>query len=173
MNRHVLSVLVEDQSGVLSRVAGLFSRRGYNIDSLSVGKTEEPGISRMTIVVWGDDQILEQIKKQLNKLINVLKVVELDPEHSVFRELALIKVKTDLTTRASVIEVVSIFRANIVDVSPDSLTVEMTGDESKIEAFINLMNSYGLIEIVRTGLTAIQRGHQALHEQELENTEEV
>lgn len=171
MNRHVLSVLVEDQSGVLSRVAGLFSRRGYNIDSLSVGKTEEPGISRMTIVVWGDDQILEQIKKQLNKLINVIKVVELAPEHSVFRELALIKVKTDLTTRASVIEVVSIFRANIVDVSPDSLTVEMTGDESKIEAFINLMNSYGLIEIVRTGLTAIQRGHQALYEQE--NMEEV
>lgn len=173
MKRHVLSVLVEDQSGVLSRVAGLFSRRGYNIDNLSVGKTEEPGISRMTIVVRGDDQILEQIIKQLNKLINVIKVVKLEPEHSVFRELALIKVKTDLTTRASVIEVVSIFRANIVDVSPDSLTVEMTGDESKIEAFVNLMNSYGLIEIVRTGLTAIQRGHQALHEQEQENTEEV
>ncbi|HEY8391756.1 MAG TPA: acetolactate synthase small subunit [Capillibacterium sp.] len=171
MNRHVLSVLVEDQSGVLSRVAGLFSRRGYNIDSLSVGKTEEPGISRMTIVVWGDDQILEQIKKQLNKLINVLKVVELDPDRSVFRELALIKVKTDLTTRASVIEVVSIFRANIVDVAPDSLTVEMTGDESKIEAFINLMKAYGVIEIVRTGLTAIQRGHNALSEEE--NMEEV
>lgn len=166
MNRHVLSILVENQAGVLSRVSGLFSRRGYNIDSLSVGETENPAISRMTIVVRGDDQILEQIKKQLNKLIDVIKVVELAPEQSVFRELALIKVKTDLSTRASVIEVVGIFRANIVDVASDSLTVEMTGDEAKIEAFINLMNSYSIVEVVRTGLTAIQRGHQALNEQE-------
>ncbi|HHT49258.1 MAG TPA: acetolactate synthase small subunit [Firmicutes bacterium] len=171
MNRHILSVLVEDQSGVLARVSSLFSRRGYNIDSLSVGRTENPGISRMTIVVRGDDHILEQIIKQVKKLINVIKVVRLEPECSVFRELALIKVRTDLTTRASVIEVVDIFRANIVDVAKDSLTVEMTGDEDKIEAFVNLMESYGVIEIVRTGLTAIQRGHQALHEQE--NMEEV
>lgn len=163
MNRHVLSVLVENQSGVLSRVSGLFSRRGYNIDSLSVGETEDPKVSRMTIVVRGDDQILEQIKKQLNKLIDVIKIVELDPERSVFRELALIKVKTDLTTRASVIEIVSIFRANIVDVSNNSLTVEMTGDEAKIEAFINLMNSYGIAEIVRTGLTAIERGSKIIN----------
>ncbi|HBL37038.1 MAG TPA: acetolactate synthase small subunit [Firmicutes bacterium] len=172
MNRHVLSILVENQAGVLSRVSGLFSRRGYNIDSLSVGETENPAISRMTIVVRGDDQILEQIKKQLNKLIDVIKVVELAPEQSVFRELALIKVKTDLSTRASVIEVVGIFRANIVDVSNDSLTVEMTGDEAKIEAFINLMNSYSIVEVVRTGLTAIQRGHQALNEQEKKEEEE-
>ena len=157
MNRHVLSVLVENQSGVLSRVSGLFSRRGYNIDSLSVGETEDPKISRMTIVVRGDDQILEQIKKQLNKLIDVIKIVELDPDQSVFRELALIKVKTDMNTRASVIEIVSIFRANIVDVSNTSLTVEMTGDETKIEAFIKLMKPYGIAEIVRTGLAAIER----------------
>ena len=143
MNRHVLSVLVENQSGVLSRVSGLFSRRGYNIDSLSVGETEDPKVSRMTIVVSGDDYILEQIKKQLNKLIDVIKIVELDAEKSVFRELAMIKVNTTMETRASIIEIVSIFRANIVDVSNETLTVEMTGDESKIEAFINLMNNYG------------------------------
>ena len=172
MNRHVLSILVENQAGVLSRVSGLFSRRGYNIDSLSVGETEDPAISRMTIVVRGDDQILEQIKKQLNKLIDVIKVVELASEQSVLRELALIKVKTDLSTRASIIEVVGIFRANIVDVANDSLTVEMTGDEAKIEAFINLMNSYHIVEVVRTGLTAIQRGYQALNEQEKKEEEE-
>lgn len=163
MNRHVLSVLVENHSGVLSRVSGLFSRRGYNIDSLSVGETEDPKISRMTIVVRGDDQILEQIKKQLNKLIDVIKIVELDPDQSVFRELAFIKVKTDMTTRASVIEVVSIFRANIVDVSNTSLTVEMTGDEAKIEAFIKLMKPYGIAEIVRTGLAAIERGSRVIN----------
>jgi acetolactate synthase-1/3 small subunit len=172
MNRHVLSILVENQAGVLSRVSGLFSRRGYNIDSLSVGETEDPAISRMTIVVRGDDQILEQIEKQLNKLIDVIKVVELNPEQSVFRELALIKVKTDLSTRASVIEVVGIFRANIVDVSNDSLTIEMTGDEAKIDAFINLMNSYTILEVVRTGLTAIERGHQALNSQKTIEEEE-
>jgi len=158
MNRHVLSVLVENQSGVLSRVSGLFSRRGYNIDSLSVGETEDPKVSRMTIVVRGDDYILEQIKKQLNKLIDVIKIVELDPQQSVFRELAMIKVNTTMETRASIIEIVSIFRANIVDVSNETLTVEMTGDESKIEAFISLMNNYGIVEVVRTGLTAIERG---------------
>ena len=162
MNRHILSVLVENQSGVLSRVSGLFSRRGYNIDSLSVGETEDSGVSRMTLVVRGDGQILEQIRKQLKKLIDVIKVVELDPSRSVFRELALIKVKTDMTARASVIQLVDIFRANIVDVAADSLTVEMTGDEAKIQAFIALMNSYGIAEIARTGLTALQRGNKAI-----------
>ncbi len=163
MNRHVLSVLVENQSGVLSRVSGLFSRRGYNIDSLSVGETEDPKVSRMTIVVRGDDYILEQIKKQLNKLIDVIKIVELDSHQSVFRELAMIKISTTMETRASVIEIVSIFRANIVDVSNETLTVEMTGDESKIEAFINLMDKYGIAEIVRTGLTAIERGNRQIN----------
>ena len=174
MNRHVLSVLVENQSGVLSRVAGLFSRRGYNIDSLSVGETEDPKISRMTIVVRCDDQILDQIKKQVKKLVNVLTVVELDPERSVFRELALIKVKTSLTTRASVMEVVEIFRANTVDVATDSLTVAMTGDEAKINAFVELMKPYGIVEIVRAGLTAIERGTQALknYEQSEKSEEE-
>ncbi|NLB78693.1 MAG: acetolactate synthase small subunit [Bacteroidales bacterium] len=165
MNRHVLSVLVENQSGVLSRVSGLFSRRGYNIDSLSVGETEDPKISRMTIVLRGDDYILEQIKKQLNKLIDVIKIVELDTHQSVFRELAMIKVNTTMETRASVIEIVSIFRANIVDVSNETLTVEMTGDESKIEAFISLMDKYGIAEIVRTGLTAIERGSRQIKNQ--------
>lgn len=165
MNRHVLSVLVENQSGVLSRVSGLFSRRGYNIDSLSVGETEDPKVSRMTIVVRGDDYILEQIKKQLNKLIDVIKIVELDAHQSVFRELALIKVKTGMANRASIIEIVDIFRAKIVDVANETLTVEMTGDEGKIEAFINLMEPYGIAEIVRTGLTALERGNKEIKNQ--------
>lgn len=163
MSRHVLSVLVENQSGVLSRVSGLFSRRGYNIDSLSVGETENPKVSRMTIVVQGDHYILEQIQKQLNKLIDVIKIVELDTNKSIYRELALIKVNTTMETRASIIEIVSIFRANIVDVAMDTLTVEMTGDESKIHAFISLMETYGISEIVRTGLTAIERGNSSIN----------
>lgn len=158
MSRYVLSVLVENQSGVLSRVSGLFSRRGYNIDSLSVGETEDPQVSRMTIVVRGDHYILEQIQKQLKKLVDVIKIVELSTGKSIYRELALIKVNSNLDNRASIIEIVSIFRANIVDVSIESVTVEMTGDESKIEAFINLMEPYGISEVVRTGLTAIERG---------------
>lgn len=158
MSRYVLSVLVENQSGVLSRVSGLFSRRGYNIDSLSVGETEDPKVSRMTIVVRGDHYILEQIQKQLKKLVDVIKIVELSTGKSIYRELALIKVNSNLDNRASIIEIVSIFRANIVDVSIESVTVEMTGDESKIEAFINLMEPYGISEVVRTGLTAIERG---------------
>jgi len=162
VNRHVLSVLVENQSGVLSRVSGLFSRRGYNIDSLSVGVTEDPGVSRMTIVVRGDDYILEQIKKQLNKLIDVIKVIELDPKQSVFRELMLIKVNARENSRASIIEIVDIFRASVVDVSSETLTVELTGDEDKIEAFINLMKPYGIREIVRTGLTALERGSKEI-----------
>lgn len=162
MNRHVLSVLVENQSGVLSRVSGLFSRRGYNIDSLTVGETEDPKISRMTIVVRGDDYILEQIKKQLNKLIDVIKIIELKADQSVFRELALIKVKTEGNSRASIIEIVGIFRAKIVDVANESLTVEMTGEKVKIEAFIELMEPYGIREIVRTGLTALERGNKEI-----------
>ena len=165
MNRHVLSILVENQSGVLSRVSGLFSRRGYNIDSLSVGETEDPKVSRMTIVVRGDDNILEQIKKQLNKLIDVIKIVELDTQQSVFRELALIKVKTSMASRASIIEIVDIFRAKIVDVANETLTVEMTGDERKIEAFIKIMEPYGISEIVRTGLTALERGNKDIKNQ--------
>jgi acetolactate synthase-1/3 small subunit len=162
VNRHVLSVLVENQSGVLSRVSGLFSRRGYNIDSLSVGETEDPKVSRMTIVVRGDDYILEQIKKQLNKLIDVIKIIELKSDQSIFRELAMIKVKAEGNTRAHIIEIVGIFRAKIVDVANETMTVEMTGDEGKIEAFINLMKPYGIKEIVRTGLTALERGNKEI-----------
>lgn len=159
MEKYVLSVLVENQSGVLSRVAGLFSRRGYNINSLSVGETENPIFSRMTIAVEGDQLILEQIKKQLAKLVDVIKVIELKADDAVQRELALIKVTADFKTRSSIIEVVSVFRAKVIDVSTESLTVEITGDKQKIEAFIEMMKTYGIKEIVRTGLAAIGRSY--------------
>lgn len=158
MNRHILSVLVENQSGVLSRISGLFSRRGYNIDSLAVGETEDSTVSRMTIVVQGDDYILEQIKKQLNKLIDVIKIISLAPNVSVFRELVLVKVSATEKNRASITEIVSIFRASIIDVSNSTLTVELTGDQEKIQAFLELMRPYGIKELVRTGLSALQRG---------------
>lgn len=158
MNKHVLSVLVENHSGVLSRIAGLFSRRGYNIDSLSVGITENPKISRMTISVTGDNYILEQMIKQLNKLIDVIKVVELKPEKSVHRDLVLIKVKAASQDRTAINETVNIFRANIVDISSETLTVELTGDAGKISAFIDVIRPFGIVELVRTGFTGIQRG---------------
>ncbi|HOA79583.1 MAG TPA: acetolactate synthase small subunit [Defluviitaleaceae bacterium] len=164
MKRYVLSVLVENHSGVLSRVSGLFSRRGYNIDSLSVGVTEDPGISRMTIVVKGDKYIVEQIKKQLNKLIDVIKVIELKPDSSVYRELILIKVATTTKQRAEVIEIVNVFRGRVVDVVSESLIIELTGDESKIEALINMLEPYGIKEIIRTGLTALERGNKVIKE---------
>ena len=162
MNRHVLSVLVTNHSGVLSRVAGLFSRRGYNIDSLSVGETENPEFSRMTIVARGNDLIIEQITKQLNKLVDVYNIIELKPENSVYRELALVKISAEDKNRAAIIEVVGIFRANIIDVSSDTLTVEITGDQNKIEAFLNLVEPYGVKEIARTGLTALERGSKEI-----------
>jgi acetolactate synthase I/III small subunit len=158
INKHVLSVLVENHSGVLSKISGLFSRRGYNIDSLTVGITEDPNISRMTIVVTGDEYILEQISKQLNKLIDVIKVVELNANKSVYRELALVKVNATINTRSSIKETVNIFRGNIIDLDNNSMTVEITGDEEKISAFIELMKPYGIKETVRTGLTALERG---------------
>ena len=164
MKRYVLSVLVENHSGVLSRVSGLFSRRGYNIYSLSVGVTEDPGISRMTIVVKGDKYIVEQIKKQLNKLIDVIKVIELKPDSSVYRELILIKVATTTKQRAEVIEIVNVFRGRVVDVVSESLIIELTGDESKIEALINMLEPYGIKEIIRTGLTALERGNKVIKE---------
>ncbi|QUI23963.1 acetolactate synthase small subunit [Vallitalea pronyensis] len=161
MNRHVLSVLVTNHSGVLSRVAGLFSRRGYNIDSLSVGVTENPQYSRMTIVTRGDDLIIEQITKQLNKLVDVIHIKELAPESSVYRELALVKINTG-DQRASIIEIADIFRAKIIDVSSETLGVEITGDQTKVEAFLDLVKPYGVKEIVRTGLTALERGNVEL-----------
>lgn len=163
MNKHVLSVLVKNYSGVLSRVTGLFSRRGYNIESLSVGKTENPELSRITISLMGDDYVLNQFKKQLNKLHDVEKVVELRPEDSVFRELILIKVQADAEKRASINEIVEIFRCKVIDVSLDTLTIELTGDESKTSALIGLMQQYGIKEIVRTGLTALERGSRDIN----------
>ncbi|TCK98438.1 acetolactate synthase small subunit [Natranaerovirga hydrolytica] len=162
MKKLVLSVLVANHSGVLSRVAGLFSRRGYNIDSLSVGVTQDPDTSRMTIVARGDDQNLEQIKKQLNKLIDVKKIVELPSEESVYRELALIKVKATEENRASITGITDIFRAKIIDVATESLTIEITGDQSKLDALIELLSPYGIKETVRTGLTGIKRGNEEI-----------
>jgi acetolactate synthase-1/3 small subunit len=158
INRYVLAVLVENNSGVLSKISGLFSRRGYNIQSLTVGITEDPNISRMTIVIRGDEQMVEQINKQLNKLIDVIKIIELNSQKCVYRELVLIKVNVDENNRASITETVNIFRGNIIDMDRKSMTIELTGDEDKISAFIDLMKPFGIKEIAQTGLTALERG---------------
>jgi acetolactate synthase-1/3 small subunit len=156
--KHTLAVLVENKPGVLTRVAGLFSRRGFNIESLAVGVTENPDISRMTIVVGGDDRVLEQVEKQLNKLIDVIRVSDIPVEESVNRELALIKVGVDSSTRSEVMQIVDVFRAKIVDVGAKSLIVEVTGDESKITAIEQLLRQFGVKELVRTGKIAMNRG---------------
>ncbi len=156
--KHTLAVLVENRSGVLSRVASLFSRRGYNIDSLAVGVTEDPKTSRMTIVVDGDDHVLEQVTKQLNKLVDVIKVSDIGGDDSVERELALIKVSADVSARTEIIQIADIFRARIVDVAPKSITVEVTGDEAKIQAIEKLLRQFGIKEMVRTGKIALVRG---------------
>ncbi|MCB2308688.1 acetolactate synthase small subunit [Clostridium estertheticum] len=157
MNKYILSILVENHSGVLSKMAGLFTRRGYNIDSLTVSITDDPTISRMTIVVSGDEQITEQIVKQLNKLIDVIKILELSPEKSVSREVALIKVTLDQGTRSFIIETVNIFKCNIVEMNAKSIIIEITGNEEKVSSFIELMRPYGIKEVVRTGLAVLQR----------------
>ncbi|BCZ44170.1 acetolactate synthase small subunit [Clostridium gelidum] len=162
MEKHVLSALVKNSSGVLSRVSGLFSRRGYNIDSLTVGRTENPSISRMTITLMGDENVLEQVKKQLNKLEDVVRVIDFKANESVYRELVLIKVKANAENRAAINETVKIFRSKIIDLSTDTLTIELTGDEEKISALINLMEEYGIEELVRTGVTALQRGEKTI-----------
>lgn len=156
--KHTLAVLVENKPAVLTRVAGLFSRRGFNIESLAVGVTENLDISRITIVVSGDDKILEQVEKQLNKLIDVIRVSDIPAGESVSRELALIKVGVDSTTRAEVMQIVDVFRAKIVDVGIKSLVVEVTGDESKINAMEQLLRQFGIKEMVRTGKIAMNRG---------------
>jgi acetolactate synthase I/III small subunit len=156
--KHTLAILVENKSGVLSRVASLFSRRGYNIDSLAVGVTEDPEISRITIVVQGDDHVLEQVTKQLNKLVDVIKVSDIGGDDTVERELALIKVSADVDTRAEIIQIANIFRARIVDVAPKSMTVEVTGDEGKVEAIEKLLRQFGIKEMARTGKIAMVRG---------------
>ncbi len=162
MEKHVLSVLVKNSSGVLSRVSGLFSRRGYNIDSLTVGRTEDPLISRMTITLMDDDNVLEQVKKQLSKLEDVIRVINFKVNESVYRELVLIKVRANAESRAAINETVNIFRSKIIDLSTDTLTIELTGDEDKISALINLMEEYGIEELVRTGVTALQRGEKTI-----------
>ena len=155
--RHTISILVENKFGVLTRVAGLFSGRGYNIDSLNVAPTHDATASRMTIVTHGDESTLEQIVKQLNKLPDVLKVQDFRDGEYVDRELVLIKVQVDARARAEVMQITDIFRAKIVDVQPKSLTIEITGNESKVEKFINLMNTFGIMELTRTGKAALPR----------------
>ncbi len=161
-SRHTLSVLVEDKPGVLARVAALFSRRGFNIESLAVGPTEHSSVSRMTIVVAVEDQPLEQVTKQLNKLINVLKIVELDQASSVQRELLLVKVKADLTTRSHVLETVQLFRAKVVDVASDAVTVEATGTTDKLAALIRVLEPFGIRELVQSGMVAVARGSRSM-----------
>ena len=155
--QHTISILVENKFGVLTRVAGLFSGRGYNIDTLNVGPTHNPKMSRMTIVTRGDDATIEQIVKQLNKLVNVLEVQDFRDADYVDRELVLVKVKVDSKTRAEIMQITDIFRAKIVDVQPQSLTVEITGNESKVEKFLELMSTFGVTGLTRTGKVALQR----------------
>lgn len=162
MTQHVLSLLVEDKPGLLSRVAGLFSRRGYNISSLAVGTTETPGLSRITVVVQVEGLRLEQITKQLNKLVNVVKIVELDNESAVSRDHMLIKVRTDANTRSQVLEAVTLFRARVVDVVSDSVVIEVTGDTAKCEAFLRVLEPFGIKELVQSGAIAIGRGSKSM-----------
>ena len=166
---HVLSLLVEDKPGLLTRVAGLFARRGFNIESLAVGKSEIDGLSRITVVVDVEELPLEQVTKQLNKLINVIKIVELDPTQSVEREHMLIKVRVDNTTRSQVLEAVSLFRARVVDVATDALVIETTGDSGKIQAFLRVLEPYGIKEIAQSGLLAIGRGSKSITERVFKN----
>jgi len=156
--KHTLVALVEDKPGVLNRIASLFRRRGFNIQSLAVGGSEHPGLSRMTIVTGGDSAEVEQVRKQLDKLINVVRVSDITEENLVARELALVKVKTTASTRSEIIQIVDIFRANIVDVASDSLTVEVTGDEDKVNSLLELLRGFGIKEVSRTGRIALTRG---------------
>ena len=164
MSTHVLSLLVEDKPGLLTRVAGLFARRGFNIESLAVGHSEIDGLSRITAVVDVEDLPLEQVTKQLNKLVNVIKIVELDPVQSVQREHMLIKVKVDNASRSGVLEAVNLFRARVVDVAPDALVIEVTGDSGKVQAFLRVLEPYGIKEIAQSGLLAIGRGGKSITE---------
>jgi len=160
LKRHTISALVENHFGVLCRISGLFSSRGFNIDSLSVGETEDPNISRMTIVVKGDDRVLEQVVKQLNRLIDVIKVIDITHGTFIERELALIKVKSETATRSEIIQITEVFRASIVDVSTHSMTIEATGKVDKINAMIAMLSQYGITEMARTGNVALLRDSQ-------------
>lgn len=168
MSRHTLSVLVEDKPGVLTRVAGLFARRGFNITSLAVGPTEHEEISRITVVVDVEEHPLEQVTKQLNKLVHVIKIVELDTEASVQRELLLVKVRADASTRAGVLEVVELFRAHVVDVVPDTVVIEATGTGAKLGALLGALEPFGVREIVKSGTLAVGRGSRSITDRALE-----
>jgi len=167
MTQHVLSLLVEDKPGILTRVAALFARRGYNIQSLAVGTTEVDGVSRITVVVSLDGQPLEQVTKQLNKLVNVLKIVELENDNAVARDHMLVKVRTDATTRSQVLEAVTLFRARVIDVVSDSVVIEVTGDSAKCQAFIKVLEPFGIKELVQSGAIAISRGSKSMSEKVL------
>ena len=167
MAKHTLSVLVENKPGILARVAGLFARRGFNIDSLAVGETEHPEVSRMTIVVNADESPLEQVTKQLNKLVQVLKIVELDTTASVQRELLLVKVRAERPVRSQVLETVSLFRARVVDVAADALTIEATGTSEKLDALLRDLEPFGIKEMVQSGVVAIGRGPRSISERTL------
>jgi acetolactate synthase I/III small subunit len=169
MSHHVLSLLVEDKPGLLTRVAGLFARRGFNITSLAVGPTELEGLSRITVVVDVEELPLEQVTKQLNKLVNVIKIVELDPDQAVQREHLLIKVRVDGQTRSQILEAVTLFRARVVDVATDALVIEVTGDSGKVQAFLRVLEPYGIREIAQSGLLAIGRGSKSITERVFKN----
>ncbi len=170
--RHTLAVLVENRAGVLARVAGLFRRRGFNIESLAVGPTEDPTVSRMTIVVEGDERMVDQVVKQLDKLIDVIHVEALAGGETVSRELALIKVRAKPANRTAIIQIVDVFRANVIDVGKETLVIEVTGEEDKVNALLELLQEYGIMEIVRTGKIALNRGAKAI-QQPAEDEEEA
>jgi len=173
MSKHTLSVLVENKPGVLARIAGLFARRGFNIESLAVGPTEYDEVSRMTIVVNVEENPLEQVTKQLNKLINVLKIVELEASSSVSREIALVKVKADVANRAQVIEVVELFRAKVIDVASDALTIEATGGADKLDALLKMLEPFGIKELVQSGMVAVGRGSRSITDRSLRPVERI
>ena len=167
MSRHTISVLVENKPGVLARISGMFSRRGFNIDSLAVGPTEHPEVSRMTIVVNVEDSPLEQVTKQLNKLVEVIKIVELDAAASVSRELLLVKVKADADSRGQVLDAVQLFRAKVVDVAADAVTIQTIGNAGKIADFLRVLEPFGIRELVQSGMVAVSRGPRSMSDRTL------
>ena len=173
MSRHTLSVLVENKPGVLARIAWLFARRGFNIESLAVGPTEHPELSRMTIVVNVEEHPLEQVTKQLNKLVNVIKIVELEPENSVNRELLLVKVKADQQSRSQVLELAETFRAHVVDVALDALTLEVTGSAEKLDALLRVLEPFGIKELVQSGMVALARGGRSITDRALRAVDRI
>ena len=167
MSRHTLSVLVENKPGVLARIASLYARRGFNIHSLAVGETEIPEVSRMTVVVDVEDQPLEQVTKQLNKLVEVLKVVEIEPQNSIQRQIVLVKVRCDTATRGQIIEIAQLFRGKVVDVTPEAMSIEATGNSEKIRDFLALLEPYGIKELVQSGIVALGRGARSISDRAL------